>query len=123
PTFQYLNTNGPSDSGLDQLVTLANDQKGKWIATWYSNNSIGGSGTDNEVQYASTNFANPWLHYSGTPANFGTMHVDSGATGTLAVVLQNDGLTSLTFSGLGYQITGAAAADFAITNFAPTTDL
>lgn len=122
-SFQYLNTNGPSDTGVDQLVKLANDQKGKWIATWNSNNSIGGSGTDNEIQFASTNYANPWLHYTGAPASFGTMHVDSGATGTLAVVLQNDGLTSLTFSGPGYQITGPAASDFAITNFASSGDL
>lgn len=110
-----LNSNAATDSGVDARVTMDSDLRGKWIATWHSNNVLaGGAGPDVEVLYSSTTFVNPELQVSPGALSFGTLHKDSGATGTLSVVLTNTGLANLLFTGAGLAISGTNAGDFSL---------
>jgi len=44
-----LNTNAASDTGHDRRPYIASNGAGQWVCVWHSDDSIGGSGTDNDI--------------------------------------------------------------------------
>ena len=67
----------------------------------------------------------PAIAVMGTPVAFGGQDVLAGPTAPRTITVQNNGTTSLTFTGPGYALAGANAGEFAIigtpviTNLAP----
>lgn len=57
-----------------------------------------------------------------TSVSFGSFDVDAGAT-TTSLLIKNDGLTTLSFTGAGVQLIGANAADFGFSPASPTQDI
>lgn len=48
-----LNTNATSDTGSDELPTIATDGRGHWVVTWYSSNALDGTvGGDTDIHVA-----------------------------------------------------------------------
>ncbi len=56
-----LNSNGTTDSRIDEMPHLATDGLGNWVAIWDSNGNIGGAGLDYDVFVSrSTNNGQTW---------------------------------------------------------------
>jgi Neuraminidase (sialidase) len=84
-----LNTNAAADSGEDYQPRLVTDGAGNWIAVWYSNNPVGGTGGDRDILFArSTDFCSTWTD----PAPLNTNATgDSGADEMAAVTTDGVG--------------------------------
>ncbi|MCH7958529.1 MAG: exo-alpha-sialidase, partial [Candidatus Hydrogenedentes bacterium] len=68
-----LNTNGASDSGEDFDPQVTTDGAGNWVTVWYSNENLGGAGTDRDIFVATS--------------------TDNGATWTAPALLNTNGTT------------------------------
>lgn len=56
-----IHSNANTDTGTDTWPFIATDREGTWIAVWYSNEDLGGAGTDNDILYVkSTDLGTTW---------------------------------------------------------------
>jgi len=85
-----LNTNAATDSGDDWMPQVTTDGKGKWVAVWYSNDSLGGTiGTDCDILLArSTDNGATWTAPAALNTNAAT---DSGGDYTPQVTTDGEG--------------------------------
>jgi len=88
-----LNTNAGSDSGSDYCPHVATDGAGKWVAAWYSSDTLGATiGTDNDILVArSTDNGATWTAPAALNSNAGS---DSG----------HDYTPQVTTDGLGHWV-------------------
>lgn len=94
-----LNSNAASDTGSDRHPRLVSDGAGTWIAVWYSNEPLPGTGTDTDILFArSTDDGATWSAPAALNASaFGDTRGDANpdvatdGTGTWVAVWDSNG--------------------------------